>query len=247
MLNTYLMNMIISTFKEGEEGQKTSLEAACCIGRQPDSKVWVLSSNIQIAANGELISEQDQKYVWITDKIIALRGLDNGETLSSFLANQDLQHTIQVPLSNAPLKEALRLLKKMMGVNFIPSVFTLASVPLNCHFEYFQTKLGICPAVVLVGNPQSGKTTSLRVAAALTGSPSSEQFSDVTDAYASKRLSESTMGMIIDDSSSSKSVGRLAVRQFNNLAKGTLTHGKQLSRSGVTFAVNHEYLPSTKR
>jgi len=201
--------MIISTFKEGEEGQKTSLEAACCIGWQPDSKVWVLNSNIQISADGQLISAQDQKFVWITDKIIALRGLDNGETLSSFLANQDQQHTIQVPLSAAPLKTALQLLKKMMGSNFIPSVFTLASVPLNCHFEYFQAKFWICPVVVLVGNSQSGKTTSLRVAAALTGSASSEQFSDVTDAYATKRLSESTMGMIIDDSSSSKSVGRI--------------------------------------
>lgn len=81
----------------------------------------------------------------------------------------------------------------------------------------------------------------------LTGSPSSDQFSEVTDAYAAKRLSESTMGLIVDDSSSSKSLGRLTIRQFNNPAKGTLTHGKQLSRSGVTFAVNHEYLPSTKR
>lgn len=76
-----------------------------------------------------------------------------------------------------------------------------------------QTKLGICPVVVLVGHPQSGKTTSLRVAAALTGSPASDQFSEVTDAYAAKRLSESTMGLvlIVNDSSSSKSVGRLTI------------------------------------
>ena len=206
----------------------------------------MLNSTTQIGMDGELISAEDREFLWITDKIIALRGLDNGEQLT-FLANQDLQHLIHLPLSEAPLNVALDLLRKMMGSNFIPSLFTLASVPLNCHFEYFQTKLGICPVVVLVGHPQSGKTTSLRVAAALIGSPSSDTFSEVTDAYAAKRLSESTMGLIIDDSSSSKSVGRLTIRQFNNLAKGTLTHGKQLSRSGVTFAVNHEYLPSTKR
>ena len=66
---------------------------------------------------------------------------------------------------------------------------------------------------MLVGHPQSGKTTSLRVAAALTGSPSSDQFSEVIDAYAAKRLSESTMGLvlIVNDSSSSKSVGRLTI------------------------------------
>jgi len=221
MLNSYLMKMVVNTFKEGADNQKKSLEAVSCIGQQPDSKVWVLNSSIQIAANGSLIPSQQQEYIWITDKIIALRGLDNGDTLSSFLANQDLQHTIQVPLSEVPLKSALQLLEKMMGFNFIPSVFTLASALLNCHYEYFQTKLGICPVVVLVGDPQSGKTTSLRVAAALTGNPTSDQFSDVTDAYAAKRLSETTMGMIIDDSSNSKSVGRLTVRQFNNLAKGT--------------------------
>ena len=69
------------------------------------------------------------------------------------------------------------------------------------------------------------------MAAALTGSPLSDQFSEITDAYAAKHLSESTMGLIVDDSLSSKSVGRLTIRQFNNLAKGTLTHGKKLSRS----------------
>lgn len=106
-------------------------------------------------------SNRRAEIVWITDKIIALRGLDNGEQLSTFLANQDLQHVIHLPLSESPLKIALELLKKMMGSNFIPCVFTLASVPLNCHFEYLQTKLGICPVVVLVGHPRSGKTTSL--------------------------------------------------------------------------------------
>ena len=186
--------------------------------------------------DGELISTEDREFLWI-----ALRGFDNGEQLLTFLANQDLQHLIHLPLSEAPLEVALDLLRKMMGSNFIPSLFTLASVPLNCHFEYFQTKLGICSVVVLVGHPQSGKTTSLRVAAALTGSPSSDTFLEVTDAYAAKCLSESTMGLIVDDSSSNKSVARLTIRQFNNLAKGTLTHGKQLSRSGVTFAVNHHF------
>ena len=241
------MKMIASMFKEGQGDQKCSLQAVSCIGRQPESKVWVLNSTTQIASDGELIPKEQQEFLWITDKIIALRGLDDGEQMSTFLANQDLQHLIHLPLSEAPLKVALDLLKKMMGSNFIPSVLTLASVPLNCHFEYLQTKLGICPVVVLVGHPQSGKTTSLRVAAALTGSPSSDQFYVITDAYAAKHLSENTMGLIVDDSSSCKSVGRITIRQFNNLAKGTLTCGKQLSRSGVTFAINHEYLPSTKR
>ena len=247
MLNDYLMKMIVSTFKEGQDHQKNSLQAVSCIGRQPASKVWVLNQTVQIGPQGGLIPPEEQQYVWITGKIAALRGLDSGEQLSKFLANPERQHIISLPLSKEPLKVAIELLRNMMGCNFIPSILTLASVPLNCHFEYFQSKLGICPVLVAVGDPQSGKTTSLRVAAALTGSPSTDQFSEVTDAYAVKQLSENTMGLIVDDSSSSKSVGRLTVRQFNNLAKGTLTHGKQQSRSGVTFALNREYLPTTKR
>lgn len=138
MLNTYLMKMIVSTFKEGRGDQKCSLQAVSCIGRQPESKVWVLNSTTQIASDGELIPTQEQEFLWITDKIIALRGLDNGEQLSTFLANHDMQHVFHLPLSEAPLKVALNLLRKMMGSNFIPSVFTL---PLNCYFEYLQTKL----------------------------------------------------------------------------------------------------------
>ena len=247
MLNSYLMKMITNTFKEGNSAEKRSLEAAICIGRQPMSKVWVLNSTIQINQDGIVIVPDQQLYIWISDKIASLRGLhvDNSEQLA-FLANSELQHQVRLPLSSEPLQSILELLRNMMGSNFMPAVITLAAVPMNVHFEYFQTKLDISPVVVLVVHPQSGKTTSLRVAAALTGSPG-DQFSEVTDAYAAKRLSESTMGLIIDDSSSSKSVSKLTIRQFNNLARGTLTHGKQQSRCGITYAVNHEYLPSTKR
>ena len=247
MLNSYLMKMIINTFKEENGVGKKSLEAATCIGRQPMSKVWVLNATIHINQDGNIISPGQQSYIWISDKIASLRGLhvENSDQLA-FLANSELQHQVQLPLSNQPFKTTLELLRKMMGSNFMSTVITLSTVPMNVHFEYFQTKLDISPVVVSVGHPQSGKTTSLRVAAALTGSPG-DQFSEVTDAYAAKRLSESTMGLIIDDSSSSKSVSKMTIRQFNNLARGTLTHGKQQSRCGITYAVNHEYLPSTKR
>jgi len=243
MLNSYLMTMIFNTFTE----DKQSLVAAACIGRQPGSKVWILNNTLQINHNGIVIDPNQQSYIWISDKIASLRGLhvDNSEQLA-FLANSEIQHRVQLPLSNEPFRSALGLLRNMMGCNFMPAVITLAAVPMNIHFEYFQSKFDISPVVVLVGHPQSGKTTSLRVAAALTGSPG-DQFSEVTDAYAAKRLSESTMGLIIDDSSSSKSVSNMTIRQFNNLARGTLTHGKQQSRCGITYAVNYEYLPSTRR
>ena len=179
----------------------------------------MLNDTVQIGPHG---NSGEQQYVWIIDKIAALRGMDSGEQLSKFLANPERQHIISLPLSKEPLKSAIELLRKMIGCNFIPSILTLASVSVNCHFEYFQSKFRICPVVVAVGDPQSGKTTSLRVAAAFTGSPSTEQFSEVIDAYAAKQLSESTTGLIVD-SLSSKSVGRLTVRQFNNLARGTLT------------------------
>jgi len=129
--------------------------------------VRVLNSSIQIKEDGNLIPKEEQTYFWITDKLIALRGLDSEEQLSAFLANPELQHKIKLPLSTTPIYEALQLLHQMMGFNFIPIVFRLAAVPINIHFEYFQKKFNICHVIVLAGHPQSRKTTSLRVAAAL--------------------------------------------------------------------------------
>ena len=83
MLNTYLMKMIVNTFKEGGD-QKCSLQAVSCIGQQPESKVWVLNSTTQIESDGELIKTEEREFLWITDKIIALRGLDNGKQPSTF-------------------------------------------------------------------------------------------------------------------------------------------------------------------
>ena len=35
-----------------------------CVGKQPDSNIWVFNSETQINAQGELISKQNQEYYW---------------------------------------------------------------------------------------------------------------------------------------------------------------------------------------
>jgi hypothetical protein len=78
-LNKYIMNMTTAFCRakrntvEKHEYVKTAAE---CLGRQPDSKVWVMSRDTQIDEDGEFIPVDQQQYIWLGD-IIGNRVLKN--------------------------------------------------------------------------------------------------------------------------------------------------------------------------
>lgn len=48
-----------------QEPNHPTMTMVTCIGRQPQSSVWVFNSEIQINAMGELIPKEDQEYFWL--------------------------------------------------------------------------------------------------------------------------------------------------------------------------------------
>ncbi len=43
------------------------LAVAACIGRQPESDVYILGRNIQFTMNGVPICEDQQEFVWVNE------------------------------------------------------------------------------------------------------------------------------------------------------------------------------------
>ena len=55
--------------------------AVTCIGRQPDSNVYVVGPKMQFNMNGEAIAEEDQTFVWV-EEILTELGINPAEILN---------------------------------------------------------------------------------------------------------------------------------------------------------------------
>ena len=42
-----------------------SIYLACCIGRQPDSDIWVLGDKVQLNGEGDLVNEEASSFRWV--------------------------------------------------------------------------------------------------------------------------------------------------------------------------------------
>lgn len=243
MKEEYLSDYIRKLIKEAfvDHGKASKL-AVSCIGRQPNSTVYVLNNNVQIDDEGRLIPKERQTYVWIGDKLSNKRG-----KLPDGIANPHYSLDILQPLSVQPLIECIYILKQVCGNNFMPAYMTICGCVMNMHYEAIMNKIGSCPVVVMVGEPESGKTTIINIARSMIGTARHSKISDFNEAFLAKLLCETTMGIISDDSDKAKTVGKMFIKQFNNLARGTLTHGLQTSRCGMLFALNPEYIPIVQR
>ena len=62
--------------------------AVTCIGRQPDSDVYVLGQKMQFNMKGEPIAEEDQSYVWVEEILTGL-GINQAEILGIPSDHQD--------------------------------------------------------------------------------------------------------------------------------------------------------------
>ena len=55
-------------FEMGKQFQRSAaynvLTLATCLGRQPDSKTWVLGSTLQVDDSGRKIPRERQQYLW---------------------------------------------------------------------------------------------------------------------------------------------------------------------------------------
>ena len=57
----YIFEMAESFCSDANHKKKT---VVTCVGRQPDSDIWVLAPHIQINIDGQKIDESDEEYFW---------------------------------------------------------------------------------------------------------------------------------------------------------------------------------------
>ena len=102
---------------------RDTYKAAVCIGRQPDSNVWIFGENLQINDEGRIVNETS--YVFIKHLFepedAAPQGQGTTRSCNSFLPS------IEIPLSSLTLGDVVRSLRDTLHHNVMAGIFTIGT------------------------------------------------------------------------------------------------------------------------
>ena len=238
-MNKYVMKLTNDFFRaqnrQGVLQDQFSKTAACCLGQQPSSKIWVMNNHVQLDAAGEQISNEDSPYMWLGNLHPG-----NGKTIA-FVEDQALvMHPDQ---KQTAMDTLLKVLKETVKDNFIPAFLYLGGAAMASHYEAIFQVQSMCPTPVAIGSKNTGKTTAANTALGMLGMPAHFHIRDTTDVEASEQMERKTFPSILDDPDDMKTVKRIVNNSFNCTTQST-TRGSTVPKTGNLIAINTEKLIS---
>lgn len=114
----------------------------------------------QISSSGNVIDTVSSPY-FLLDETVA------GNV--SNVPSADIYPHIITPLTTSTLQEILPQLKVVMKHNFISALLVLAGSVMALHYKSIIRLNSGCPMVIAAGESETGKSTAIKVAVALTG------------------------------------------------------------------------------
>ncbi|XP_019859133.1 PREDICTED: uncharacterized protein LOC109587333 [Amphimedon queenslandica] len=108
-----------------------------CLGRQPNSAVWVFGPNVQLNERGRLIAEDQRKYYWVPNYTPLT---DLSRTLSPA--------EIHLPLSRQALITLLETGRQCLGSNFMSCYAAIAGSVVLFHYETIMEAQAECPVIL---------------------------------------------------------------------------------------------------
>ena len=106
-----------SDSQDGTELEQNHYKPVVCTGRQPDSEVYVVDPKLHFTSAGVQISEEDQKYIWITAVFKKLH-------MEKVLPVCPL---MTLPVVENPLNNLLAGMASITGENFLSGVFVIGT------------------------------------------------------------------------------------------------------------------------
>lgn len=200
---------------------------------------------MQVDSDGVIYDAEEAPYVWIHPDIIS-------DSKFKTRLNVDLcpEITHLATLTSAPalLKKLIDLLEKCMKHNFIASILTLAASIQAFHYEAVVKMFGGCPITMLRGDPETGKSKSLKAALSLFGGYEPCYYVKGTNASFLERASESTLPFVVDDPNLQGSKGstkanfldvhEIVVDLYNGAKTANALKGSRTPRSVPLIASN---------
>ena len=168
---------------------------------------WVLGPNLIIDCGGKAIEPNTSEFICIPSSNPIFRPIP-----------------ITMQLGTGGLNELISTMRVLLKHNFCCGILCIGSGLMVLHYSRLLAKRGHCHVPVLYGQPQTGKTTSLKAALSAFGCHQRTFYSRGSKEAYLRRCCESTFPVGCDDPQSPAVVGQLIVELFNG-AKCTLVKG----------------------
>ena len=194
-MSKYVMKLTNEFFRtaqrEGIPQERLSKIAACCMGQQPLSKVWVMNGSIHLDDNGEPIDPDDSPYIWLGAYYAG-----NGKTIAYA---SDEANIVDPSRKQEALDTLLCVLKDTIKENFLPAFLFMGGACMVSHFHAIFETTSMCPTPTAVGPKHTGKTTAANSALAMMGLPSHFHISEMTQIEANEQMERNTFPSVFDD------------------------------------------------
>ena len=234
-LSKYIMNLTNAFCRKqielGVPKVKYVKQAAECLGKQPDSCVWVMNDKVHFNEEGKPIQLSDSKYIWLGSML-------SNRTLSNVAPASD---AALIPLRLKPedaFEKTLLSLKQAVHNNYVPAFMLIASAGMAVHYQLIMEKYGMCPMPVAIGLKNTGKSTAAKAALALLGTP---QFfvREFTATQTIAHSSRKTFPTVFDDPDDLSKIKSFIDNTFNGGARAT-SRATSVSRCTGIITLNFD-------
>ena len=212
--------------KKRLHGHLPTKKAVSKVGRQANG-LWVLNSQLTLNEKGEVVSEDENPYIWIGSIYQGFRIAKGQDAIA-----------LNISLDSKKIVPLLLHLKKVLQHNFFAGLLLIGACAMALHYETILSKFLSCPVPIAFGPSGTGKTTALRCGLSLIGAYPDRFFSHGTKEKYLELCSTMSFPIGIDDPSFQKDVDKLVVDLFNGAKSGNISRGERLPITTAIIAAN---------
>ena len=179
--------------------------------------------------HGREIPTQDRKYVWLGNLL-----LDGTRAFTTGVARPADAITVTKPLGDDGLYRLFNKMECTLNTNYMSGVLACAGATIQFHYETFHN---VNSRVLLYGDVNTGKTTSLKCAMSIVGQHQGHVYSSLSDAFFAKLASATTLGFGLDDPTDPRSLGELLLGFYTRCYRGRCSNEIE-PKCGTLVSVN---------
>lgn len=186
-------------------------------------KVWVLNGDVHLNEDGKPIPPSESPYLWLGDVCSGRPDVLQPEiqTGQHLIADPNSKSIVTLPLDKSALSTLIATLENYYDHNFPAAICVLGGYVVAVHYESLISDYVCVPATIAYGEVQCGKSKATKAALSTVGLTKPNFFNQLSDSKSFEFTSQTTMGMVLDDTEDLKQIAKKLIYHFQRAHAST--------------------------